>query len=105
MSPICVFDFLIEPEGSSITKSYTGFHGYILFGFKFFFINTILLSLLRIMTSMQNLRKKVCIPNRVVKTIACAFFLPIRPKTFSSPFFREKFVATSVFLVLFLITL
>ena len=105
MSPICVLDFSKEPEGSSITMLYINFHKNILFGFKSFLITTALLFLLRIRISMGNFRKKVCMPKCVLKTIASGFFLPIKPNTLLKPLFREKFAATSVFLVLFLITL
>lgn len=103
MSPFSVLDLFKVPDGSSITVSNLIFQKTIRFLF-IVFARIASCFLFNTNMSIGNFRKKVCIPNLVLKSTASALFLPMSPLSFPKPFSTEKSLAIIVFFVLLTIT-
>jgi len=103
MSPTLVLVLLRVFKGSSMTVLNLMSQKTILFGSTVLAIFTTPL-LSKIIKSIGNRRKNVCMPNLVLKTIVSASFFPKSPVIFPKPVFNECFWARTVFSVLLIIT-
>jgi len=105
MCPNLIFSLFTVPEGNSSIFSNTGFHRSILLGERFSLNFTVFPSLSRITTSIGNLRKNVCSPNRVFKNNALGFLKKTIPAVFSKRLLAKKiFMSRDLFSLSFVST-
>jgi hypothetical protein len=87
-SPTRIFSLSIVPSCSSTTPSFFGFQKNMRNGFRFFLIAATRFWRSKIITSMGNFIKNVCIPNRVLKYIFSARTAPKSPTDISRYVFK-----------------